>query len=191
VRWSRLRWRLRGAWLWPTFAALTVADALMIHARPLQGLVTGYVPAFLLAGVLNVAVVALAAPLGGRLLRLRRPDLPRVVAADYAGVVAVVGMSVVLGVGGLVHHRAVVREQHAVARALAVLRDEVGSRGSPAVRRHLGAADTIRVEAGRLYRSCIPTGDRRGPFCVLVHLDTDPPRVVPDGRQPNAGWSGR
>src|SRR5436305_614852 len=34
---SRLRWRLRGAWLAPLVALLTLADALLIHWRPLAG----------------------------------------------------------------------------------------------------------------------------------------------------------
>ena len=37
VRWRRLRWRLRGAWQWPTFALLTVLDALLVARLPFQG----------------------------------------------------------------------------------------------------------------------------------------------------------
>ena len=33
----RLRWRLRGAWLWPAFLALTVVDAVLIVAAPAVG----------------------------------------------------------------------------------------------------------------------------------------------------------
>ena len=34
---ARMRWRRRGAWLWPTFAAALVADALIGHALPPAG----------------------------------------------------------------------------------------------------------------------------------------------------------
>ncbi len=46
----RLRWRLRGAVLWPTFAVLTVADGVLLHLLPIAGDVIGLVPALLLAG---------------------------------------------------------------------------------------------------------------------------------------------
>src|SRR5213076_1553554 len=74
---TRLRWRLRGAWMWPAFVALTVADALLLHQLPIATDGVDVVPALLLAGFLNLVVVAVAAPLAGRLLRRRRPDLPR------------------------------------------------------------------------------------------------------------------
>ena len=45
----------------------------------------GVLPGVLIAGFANLAVVALLAPAAGRLLRRRRADLPRAIAADYAG----------------------------------------------------------------------------------------------------------
>ena len=39
----------------------------------------------LLAGFANLIVVATIAPLAGRRLRRRRPDLPRLIADNYAG----------------------------------------------------------------------------------------------------------
>ena len=51
TRLRRLRWRLRGAWLWPTFAVAMVVDAVLLHMLPIAGDGgTGWVPAFLLAG---------------------------------------------------------------------------------------------------------------------------------------------
>ena len=46
---------------------------------------TDLVGGLLLAGFLNLVVVAVLAPLAGTLLRRSRPDLPAVVAGDYAG----------------------------------------------------------------------------------------------------------
>ena len=34
---ARLRWRRRGAWLWPAFVALTIVDGLIAHLLPLTG----------------------------------------------------------------------------------------------------------------------------------------------------------
>src|SRR4051794_40632781 len=31
---ARLRWRLRGAWLWPAFVAFTLVDGLLLHFLP-------------------------------------------------------------------------------------------------------------------------------------------------------------
>ena len=45
----------------------------------------GVLPGVLLAGFANLILVAAVAPLAGRRLRRRRPDLPRVVADNYAG----------------------------------------------------------------------------------------------------------
>src|SRR3979490_1128631 len=74
---TRLRWRLRGAWMWPAFVVVTVVDALLLHALPVATDGIGGVPALLLSGFLNLFVVAVVAPLSGRLVRRRRPDLPK------------------------------------------------------------------------------------------------------------------
>ena len=74
LRWRRLRWRLRGAWQWPTFLALTVFDAVVISRLPFQGEGGDIVGATLAAGFFNLLAVALLAPLGGWVLRRRRAD---------------------------------------------------------------------------------------------------------------------
>lgn len=40
-RLTRLRWRVRGAWQWPAFVLLTLADAALLHWLPLAGEGTG------------------------------------------------------------------------------------------------------------------------------------------------------
>src|SRR5256885_7443221 len=94
---SRLRWRLRGATLGPAFVAFVVADAVVLHYRPISGdRGPDWFPAVLLAGFFNLAVVAVGAPLAGRLLRRRRPDLPQVIAVDRAGTVVLAALAAVL-----------------------------------------------------------------------------------------------
>src|SRR3954453_12970487 len=74
----RLRWRLRGAWQWPTFGLLTLAEAILLNRLPVWGNGPGgFFPGLLLAGCLNLIVVAVLAPLVARLVRPRPRDLPR------------------------------------------------------------------------------------------------------------------
>src|SRR3954452_12723784 len=82
---SRLRWRMRGAWQWPVFGLLTVADAVLIARLPFNAEGPDALGAILLAGFFNLLVAGVAAPLLGSLVRRRRRDLPMVVARDYAG----------------------------------------------------------------------------------------------------------
>ena len=53
----------------------------------------GVLPGVLLAGFANLILIAAVAPLAGHWLRRRRPDLPRVVAQNYAGHGAAAGVS--------------------------------------------------------------------------------------------------
>jgi hypothetical protein len=191
MTWGRLRWRLRGAWLWPTFALATFVDAWLLHVRPVQGLGIDVISALLIAGFVNLGAVALAMPVGGLLVRRSRPDLPKVVASDYAGVVALGVTTTFFLVAGLVHHRAVAAEARAADRALVLVREEVGHAAPAVVKRNVTQADTIRVDPEKVYRSCIPTTDPQRPWCLVVHLDTRPARVVFSGREPNSMWTAR
>ena len=83
---TRMRWRMRGAWLWPAFIVLTLAEGVALRCcrSPATG-PGGVLPGVLLAGFANLILIAAVAPLAGHRLRRRRPDLPRVVAQNYAG----------------------------------------------------------------------------------------------------------
>ena len=185
---TRLRWRLRGAWMWPAFVLLTVADALLLHALPIATDGIDLVPATLLSGFANLLVVAVVAPLSGRLLRRRRPDLPRAVAADYAGAALLVAVTGVVLVGGLLHRPAVQRAERDLRVQAAAARTFLLTEAPPAVRSRLGAADTIRLADGS-YRTCVPEGRPRRAFCVFVRTNQNPPvvRADPD-RSPNAEY---
>lgn len=188
---SRLRWRMRGAWMWPTFAVLTVVDALLLHARPISGDRTALIPALLVAGFFNLLAVAVGAPAAAALLRRRRRDLPRVVAQDYAGTALLVVVTTALAAGGAVHRPAVLaqrrdlRVQDAAARAYVL-------RHAPAVyRAHLGLADTRRIDR-HLYRTCVPGDDPMRALCLYVDTTRSPPAVRPDpDRETNQSFAGR
>jgi hypothetical protein len=188
---SRLRWRMRGAWMWPTFAALTVLDALLVHARPISGEGTGLIPALLLACFLNLVAVAVGAPVAGALLRRRRRDLPLVVAHDYAGTALLVAVTAGLAAGGAAHRPAVL-EQRRDLRAQQAAAQAYLLRSAPAVyRAHLRRADTRRIDRD-LYRTCVPGGDPRRALCVFVDTAKSPPavRLDPD-RETNQSFAGR
>jgi hypothetical protein len=184
--WRRARWRLRGAWQWPVYVVLTVADGVMLARLPFTGDGTaGVVPGLLIAGFANLLAVAVVAPLAGRRLRRRRPDLPRLVANDYAGTVALTCVSLALLAGGILHRPARNAERAELAAVAATTHDYVASR-EPAYRAGLANIDAMRVE-DELYRSCVPGDDPQRWLCLFVTTDQRPPGVTEDpDRAPNA-----
>jgi hypothetical protein len=187
---SRLRWRWRGALLWPAFGILTVVDALLLGRLPIAGDDgTPFVGGLLLAMFFNLVVVAAAGPTLGRRLRRRRKDLPKVVADDYAGAALVALVTVLLLAGGLAHRPArqdAARDltaQHAAAQAW-FRREAEG-----AFRRNLAGATTVKMEDD-LFRTCVPGSDPKRWLCVFVSTDTSPPGVVEDeSRESNASFA--
>jgi len=188
---SRLRWRWRGATLWPAFVAAVVVDALVLHALPIaydEG--PDLFPALLLAGFLNLIVVAAGAPLAGRWWRRRRPALPRVVADDRAGTALLAAMAALVAVLGIVHRPAVIAARaDAVAEAQAA-RTFLLHQAPPEFAANVDHMDTWKQAAG-LYRTCTPGPDPGRAFCVIVTTDQSPPGVTRDPDQrPNATVAG-
>ncbi|HEV2062764.1 MAG TPA: hypothetical protein VGR12_07935 [Solirubrobacteraceae bacterium] len=180
---SRVRWRLKGAVLWPAFWGLTLFDALLLGQLPIAGDDgTKLVPALLLSGFFNLVAVAAVAPLVALLLRRRRRDLPRVIAFDRAGTALLLCVTAGLAVGGLLHRGELRENRHdlAVQRLAAV--EFMEREAPPEYRRSLPATTTIRME-DELYRTCTPGDDPDRWFCVYVSTDTQPPGVVADGNR--------
>src|ERR1700733_9302675 len=106
----RLRWRLRGAWQWPLFGLLFVVDAVLGTQLPFHGTGPDTAGALLLSGFFNLVAVALGAPFLGMVLRRRRPDLPKLIARDYAGAALLGAVTLALLFGGL-RHRSWLRQE--------------------------------------------------------------------------------
>jgi hypothetical protein len=185
---GRLRWRMRGAWQWPAFLGLTVLDGILLVALPpYEGTPPGVVGGVLLAGFANLLLIAVVAPLAGRWLRRRRPDLPRVIAADYAGTALVVVLSIMLLVAGLAHRPTVAAEHDDVVAVSAAVHGYV-EREAPEWRAGLGAASALRLERNR-YRACVPDAARRRWLCLLVNTARAPAGVKRDrSMEPNSAY---
>jgi hypothetical protein len=188
---SRLRWRWRGAHLWPAFAVVLVADAVLLERLPIAGdRGPGIVGALLLAGFLNLIVVAVGAPLAGHWLRRRRPETPRVVADDRAGTALLLaGAAMVLALG-IAHHPAVRDASRAAAAQAEQARRFVLSQAPHAYAVNIDRLETQK-QGPNLYRTCVPGPDPTRSFCVFVNTDQSPPGVTRDPDQrPNATVSG-
>jgi hypothetical protein len=191
VWWTRLRWRLRGATMWPAFGLALLVDAVLLRLLPITGdTAPDVVAAALLGFFLNLVAVAVGAPLAGRLVRRRRPALPKVVADDRAGTLLIAGLSMALLAVGLAHRPAVRAQAHDVAVQAAAAREFVLERAPGRFRVNIDRMDTWK-QGDRLYRTCVPGPNDRRSFCVFVDTDPHPPRVVRDHDQsPNSVLAG-
>jgi hypothetical protein len=165
----RLRWRLKGAWQWPAFVGLTALDAIIGHALPAQGEHESVASAALVGLFLNlIGVILLARPLGALLRRLR-PDLPWVVARNYGGTCVVVAISAVLLGAGLAHRSSIQASRRAMREAITRAQAFIGDRAPPQFRRNVALVSTLEIEAGSVYRECVPNDGGRW-YCVVVDV---------------------
>jgi hypothetical protein len=190
ARLARLRWRQRGAWMWPAFVALTIADGIIWHLLPPAGDSEAVYGAILLAGAFNLlAVLLLSRPLGA-LLRRRRPDLPSLIARNYAGTGAIAAVTVIVLAVGLSHRSDLLANRAAMADAIARARAYIGDRAPAEFRRNLGATDTYVIEPGSVYRTCVRSATRARTYCVVVRTKLPFPRSVSfAGYESNAVFS--
>jgi hypothetical protein len=185
---KRLRWRLRGAWLWPAFVVATVLEMGLLHALPVQGDATGWVASLLVAGSLNLIAVVIVTGAGSILLRRRRPDLPKVIADDYAGRIALALVAASLLVAGLLHRPQIIDRRAAFAAQSLAVRRWVVLHGDAFARAHVGRADSVRLDED-LYRTCVPSPDPKRFLCLVVDTSRAPPAVRHDrNREANTGF---
>ena len=70
---ARIRWRLRGAWMWPTFITVTLVDGLLLHLLPPIGTGVDLIPAILVATFGNLLLIGAVAPWLAKRTWKRRP----------------------------------------------------------------------------------------------------------------------
>jgi hypothetical protein len=183
---GRLRWRRRGAWLWPTFVGLTLVDGVIVNGLPMAGDGQSVVGGVALALVLNLVFVLIVARPLGALLRRRRGDLPVGVARDYAGTAAVLGVTAAMLALGLLHHHVLVREQRAMDDAVVRAEAYIGDHAPATFRVNVVHSDTYAIEPGSLYRTCVPSLDGARTYCVVVDRGLPFAQSVrPAGSEPN------
>jgi hypothetical protein len=176
---TRTRWRMRGAWLWPAFVVFTVAEGIALELLPISGEGPGgVVPGVLLAGFANLIAVATLAPLAGRRLRRRRPDLPRIIADNYAGTALLCVIAAGTLALGLVHRPRVLAEQADHGAVAGAVHDYVIAQ-APAYRPGIGSAEAVRVD-DELYRACVPGPDPKRWLCLFVNTRQRPAGVAVD-----------
>ena len=185
---TRIRWRMRGAWLWPSFVVLTLVEGVMLEVLPIAGDGPGgVVPGVLLAGFANLICVAAIAPLAARRLRRRRPDLPRVVADNYAGTALLCAVAVGILALGLAHRPSVLAAEDDLRAQAGAVHDYVTAQ-APEYAPGLPLADPMRLEED-LYRSCVPGPDPKRWLCLFVNTEQRPPGVTLDhDRAPNTTY---
>ena len=184
---SRLRWRWRGALLWPAFAVLTLLDAVLLGVLPIAGdRGTPFVGGLLLAMTFNLILVAVVAPLLALWLRRRRPDLPKVVAQDTTGAVLVGVVTLGFLVGGVLHAPARAEAERDFAAQYVAARDYAHTRAPAQFRDGIDEMTTLKME-DELYRTCVPGDDPQRWFCMYVATDSSPPGITVDrNRESNA-----
>ena len=183
----RFHWRRRGAWLWPTFVAMTLVEGAIGAALPPSGDSQAFFGAAIVGLVLNLLGVLLLSRPFGMLLRRVRSDLPWVVARNYGGTAVVLAISAALLGAGLANHATVVSDQSALRDATVRAEAWIGARAPDPFRRNARLLDTFTIQAGSIYRTCVPGYGGTRDYCVIVKTDQPFDRSVSfAGSTPNA-----
>ena len=194
---TRMRWRLRGAWMWPSFIALTLLDGLLLHLLPPVREGIGIIPGILLATFGNLILIGAVGPWLARRMWKRReaaepgapPKAQLEVLSDRIGTGLLVASVFGILAAGLAARPLIVVETNQRERGAKALEDFVNVHGTAELRRNLEASDTARLADG-YYRSCIPHDDRQRATCFFIDVrkkqsrfDRDPSQV-PNPPQP-------
>lgn len=186
---QRLRWRLRGAWQWPAFVALTGLDALILHSLPPIQTGVRLIPAVLLAALGNLALLGAAAPWLARRLVVRQqqasaagldPGPPPEVVLDRTATALLLAGVVGLLAAGAAARPVVVSETEDTAANARAVREHVLTRAPAEVRRNSDSANTARLSPG-YFRTCIALDNRNRAYCLFY--DAERGRLTRDSSQ--------
>jgi hypothetical protein len=174
---NRVRWRLRGAWMWPSFVAITLFDGFLLNRLSPVREGIDPVPAVLLATFGNLILIGAVAPWLARRMWNRRPaadpgappKAQQEVLIDRVGTGLLVASVFGILAAGLANRPTIVVETNQRERAAKLLEDYVEAHGGDELRRNLEASDTRRYADG-YYRSCIPHDDRKRATCFFIDV---------------------
>lgn len=196
---ARIRWRLRGAWMWPTFIAVTLIDGLILHLLPPIGTGVDLIPAILLATFGNLFLVGAIAPWLARATWRREPVTepaapPRArleVLTDRIGTGLLLATIVGVVAAGLAARPLVVSETQDTERNAKAFRNLILTSGDDELIRNLETANTIRLGED-FFRTCVARDDRRHYFCAFIDTSKHPADVDVDGSaEPNSAFKAR
>jgi hypothetical protein len=184
---TRIRWRLRGAWMWPAFVAITVLDGFLLHELPPVREGIDLIPGILLATFGNLVLIGAVGPWLARRLWKRRPTAdpgapPKAqleVLSDRIGTGLLVASVFGILAAGLAARPTIVVETDQRERAAKLLEGWVAAHGTDELRRNLEASDTRRYADG-YYRSCIPHDDRDRSTCFFIDVRDEKARFDRD-----------
>ena len=176
--------------MWPTFVLAAILDGVIAHVRPLAGDRQSFFGGVLAGLVLNLLAVLFFSGAFGKLLRRRRTDLPMAIARNYGGTIAVIGVSVLIAAIGVARHGGIVSRQRALSDAIVRAEAYIGDHAPATFRADATRTDTFTIQAGTMYRTCVPSQDGRRSYCVIVKPRLPLARsVVFAGYEPNALFS--
>jgi hypothetical protein len=193
---ARVRWRLRGAWMWPSFIAITLLDGLIMWRLPPIGEGVDLIPAILIATFGNLFLIAAVAPWLARRTWKRRPAAepgapPRAqleVLIDRIGTGLLLATVVGVVAAGLAARPTVVSETEETERNAKAFRSFILNHGNEELIRNLETANTIEL-GDALFRTCVARDDRERYFCTLIDAGQDPPVVdVDPSAEPNSAY---
>jgi hypothetical protein len=187
---TRARWRVRGAWMWPAFVVLGIADGVIGHLLPVTGDGQSVFGGVVIALLLNLLAVVVAAWPAAWLLRRVYRDMPWPVARNYGGTGCVLLVTAGFVALGALHHTSVSHDRTALRDTEVRAAAYIGARAPAAFRARAAQLDTIAIQAGVVYRSCVADAAGTRDYCVVV--DEDRPlasSVRPAGSESNAELS--
>ena len=87
----------------------------------------------------------------------------------------------------MLHRHTVTANNRAMQDATARAQAWIGDRAPAHFRRNLGSVTIFTIEAGSIYRACVPNAQRTRTYCVIVNTELPFGRSVRfDGYEPNA-----
>jgi hypothetical protein len=200
----RLRWRLRGAWQWPAFAALTFGDGVILHLLPPTRRTPDLILSVIVASFGNIVLVGAVAPFLTKRLAAREQRakeegaiaraLPTEVLFDRTATGLLLAGAVGLLAAGLAARPLVVSPTEETEANADIVSRYVAERGSDEVKRNRDTANSIRLSDG-YFRTCIALDDRTKAYCLFVDVNSTPhvredPNPVPNALFPGGGGNG-
>jgi hypothetical protein len=184
---ARVRWRLRGAWMWPSFVAITLLDGVLLHTLPPVRDGISLIAAILIATFGNLVLIGALGPWLARRLWKRRPAAepeapPKAqleVLSDRIGTGLLVASVFGVVAAGLAARPTVIAETDAKEEAARAIHAYVQGSGDEELVRNEETAHADKLADG-LFRICIARDDRDRFACFIVDTNRDPTRIDRD-----------